>query len=178
MRCSIIQAKPFLPTSRNTAPLLGKYRKKVGWLISRIWTMSSTRVFSKPRLRNSFTAVLIISWRSRAFLRSRRPGISRLAAFLTWAVCLRFVESWQLWTLRRGMAGESIRAILARAMIRYSPELITRRADARIAYCDGYSNMIVTNVKLQPSDATPRSELFRQSRTPFRLVERTKGRRQ
>src|SRR5437879_13039373 len=55
------------------------------------------------------------------------------------------------------MAGKSIRAILARAMIRYSPELITWRADVRVKYCDGYSNMIVTNVKLQPSDATPRS---------------------
>jgi hypothetical protein len=53
------------------------------------------------------------------------------------------------------MAGESIRAILARAMIRYSPELITWRADVRVTYCDGYSNMIVTNVKLQLSDATP-----------------------
>jgi len=25
----------------------------------------------------------------------------------------------------------------------------------RVTFCDGYSNMIATNVKLQPSDATP-----------------------
>jgi hypothetical protein len=35
---------------------------------------------------------------------------------------------------------------LARAMIRYSPELITWRADVRVTYCDGYSNMIVTEL--------------------------------
>jgi hypothetical protein len=53
------------------------------------------------------------------------------------------------------MAGVSIRAILARAMIRYSPELITWRAAPRGTNCDSYSNMIMLNVKLQPSDATP-----------------------
>src|SRR5713226_6912725 len=57
------------------------------------------------------------------------------------------------------MAGESIRAILARAMIRYSPELITWRAAVRGTYCEGYSNMIMPNVKLQPSVGKPSSEL-------------------
>jgi hypothetical protein len=41
-------------------------------------------------------------------------------------------------------------------MIRYSPEVITWRAAVRGTYCDGYSNMIMPNVKFQPSDARPR----------------------
>src|SRR6266852_3189294 len=117
--------------------------------------MSFTRVFSYPRLRNSFTAVSTICWRSRAFLRSRSPAVSPCLVVPAgpeksrFTICSRFLVS------RSGADIGTLSAVLGRAMVHPNPGMLavlpSLSADAAQSVRD--YNIRATNVKVRGSGA-------------------------
>src|SRR3984957_13479129 len=104
--------------------------------------MSPRRVFSWPRSRKSRCEVLTISWRSLAFLRSRRPGTSELAA-VAGDASVGFRKLCRLRSLADRSTEDSRDLLLARPISEGTP-----RSHARLNY-DGHSNILVTHVKLR-----------------------------
>src|SRR5271167_2882776 len=102
--------------------------------------MSSMRVFSYPRSRKSRCEVLTISWRSFAFLRSRRPVTSLLPA-AGGGVSFTFRKLWRLRSPAAESAEDSRGLFFARAIFGKAPG----RFRHRLNY-DGHSNILVTHV--------------------------------